>query len=189
MNAHFHHAGCGCLQALRTGIARRRVLGLGLGLGAAAVTAAAVPTAPAFAVEDQGYEAMLMKCIDPRFTTNTWAYMAARGWQNGYSQFNIAGGPIAAVAPAFQEWRAAWEANLDISVQLHNVKRLIGMVHRDCGAAAVAYGDRLKTDRAYETQMLTQALRAFRDQAKKRQPQLIVELGIMDLSGAVEPVS
>ena len=179
MSTHIHHGGCGCLQAL----SRRGLFGLGLG---AAVAAA---TAPAHAIEDKGYEAILMKCIDPRFTTNTWAYMAARGWQNAYSQFNIAGGPIAAVAPAFQEWRATWEANLNVSVQLHNVKRVIGIVHRDCGAAAVAYGDRLKTDRAFETQMLTQALRAFRDQTKKAQPQVIVELGIMDLSGAVEPVT
>lgn len=179
MSTHFHHASCDCLQAL----SRRGLFGLGLG---AAVAAAA---APALAVEDKGYEAMLMKCIDPRFTTNTWAYMAARGWQNAYSQFNIAGGPIAAVAPVFQEWRATWEANLNISVQLHNVKRVVGLVHRDCGAAAVAYGDRLKTDKAYETQMLTQALRGFRDQTKKSQPQVIVELGIMDLSGAVEPVT
>ena len=32
-------------------------------------------------------------------------------------------------------------------------------------------------------------LRAFRDQASKRQPQLIVELGIMDLNGTVETVA
>ncbi|WP_425066843.1 hypothetical protein [Reyranella sp.] len=175
---HTHHSGCGCLAAL----SRRNLLGLGL--GAAAVAAAG----PALAVDD-GYEAMLMKCIDPRFTTDVWKYMTSRGWQNQYSQFNIAGGPIAAVAPIFQEWRAAWEANLDISVQLHNVKRLIGMAHRDCGAAALAYGNRIKTDRAFETEMLSQGLRAFRDQASKRQPQLIVELGIMNLDGTVETVS
>lgn len=144
MPRHFHHDGCHCLAAL----SRRRALGLGLGALAAV---SVVP--PALAVEDTGYEAMLMKCIDPRFTTNTWAYMAARGWQNAYSQFNIAGGPIAAVAPVFQEWRATWEANLNISVQLHNVKRVVGMTHRDCGAAAVAYGDRIKTDRTYGTVM------------------------------------
>ena len=179
---HMHHTGCGCLAALsRSKLARRSLIGFGLG---AAAIAAAVP---ALAV-DEGYEAMLMKCIDPRFTTDTWKYMTSRGWQNNYSQFNIAGGPIAAVAPIFQEWRAAWEANLDISVQLHNVKRLIGMAHRDCGAAALAYGDRIKTDKAYETEMLSQGLRAFRDQSNKRQPQLIVELGIMDLSGTLEPV-
>jgi hypothetical protein len=175
---HIHHPGCGCLAAL----SRRNLIGLGLGAAAVATTA------PALALDD-GYEAMLMKCIDPRFTTDTWKYMTSRGWQNKYSQFNIAGGPIAAVAPIFQEWRAAWEANLDISVQLHNVKRLIGVAHRDCGAAALAYGNRIKTDRAFETEMLSQGLRTFRDQASKRQPQLIVELGIMDLNGTVETVA
>ena len=62
-----HHAGCGCLDLL----SRRRALGLGLVAGAAAGT-------PALAL-DKGYEAMLLKCIDPRFTTNTWTYMASRG--------------------------------------------------------------------------------------------------------------
>jgi hypothetical protein len=175
---HTHHSGCGCLAAL----SRRHLLGFGL--GAAAMAAAG----PALAADD-AYEAMLMKCIDPRFTTYTWKYMSSRGWENQYSQFNIAGGPIAAVAPIFQEWRAAWEANLDISVQLHNVKRLIGMAHRDCGAAALAYGNRIKADRAFETEMLSQGLRAFRDQAGKRQPQLIIELGIMDLNGTVKSVA
>lgn len=179
MTNHIHHARCGCVAAM----SRRRAFGLGLG------TLVAATAAPALAVEDKGYEAMLMKCIDPRFTTNTWAYMAARGWQNLYSQFNIAGGPIAAVAPAFEAWRKTWWDNLGISVQLHSVKRVVGITHRDCGAAAVAYGDRIKTDRAYETEMNVQALRAFRTEVLKRQPQVTVELGIMDLNGAVEPVS
>lgn len=166
-----------------TGLSRRGMLGLGLGAAALAATAG-----PALAV-DQGYEAMLMKCIDPRFTTNTWAYMSSRGWQNLYSQVNIAGGPIGVVAPVFADWQKTWWDNLDISVKLHNVKRVVGITHRDCGAAAVAYGDRIKTDRAFETQMNTQALRTFRTEVKKRQPQVLVELGIMDLNGAVEPVS
>jgi carbonic anhydrase len=115
--------------------------------------------------------------------------MAGRGWQNLYSQFNIAGGPIGVVAPAFSDWHKTYWDNLDISVKLHNVKRVVGITHRDCGAAAVAYGDRIKTDKAYETQMNSEALRTFRAEVKKRQPQVIVELGIMDLSGAVEPVA
>lgn len=179
MIQHFHHDRCGCLS----GLSRRRMFGLG-----AAAVAAAAAASPALA-EDTGYEAMLMKCIDPRFTTNTWAYMAARGWQNNYSQFNIAGGPIAAVAPVFEAWRKTWWDNLDISVKLHNVKRVVGITHRDCGAAAVAYGDRIKTDKAYETDMNVQALRSFRTEVKQRQPQVIVELGIMGLNGAVEPIT
>jgi len=163
-------------------LSRRGMLGLGVGAAAAALAA------PALAV-DKGYEAMLLKCIDPRFTTNTWAYMASRGWQNLYSQFNIAGGPIGVVAPAFAKWHDVFWENLAISVQLHEVKRVVAITHRDCGAAAVAYGDRIKTDRAFETQMNVEALRQFRTELKKRQPNLIAELGIMELSGAVEPVT
>jgi len=33
------------------------------------------------------------------------------------------------------------------------------------------------------------ALRQFRVEVLKRQPQVVVELGIMDLNGAVEPVT
>jgi hypothetical protein len=179
MIPHQHTFDCGCSVPLK----RRGVLGLGLGLGAAALMA----SRPALAV-DSGYEAMLLKCIDPRFTTNTWAYMAARGWQNLYSQFNIAGGPIGVVAPAFAEWHKTFWDNLGISVQLHNVKRVVGITHRDCGAAAVAYGDRIKADRAFETQMNVEALRAFRADVIKRYPNMVVELGIMDLTGAVEVV-
>ncbi|WIM12424.1 hypothetical protein [Enhydrobacter sp.] len=179
MKEHIHHADCGCLAMFR----RRRLLGLGL--GAAAAVAAAGPAAAL----DKGYEAMLLKCIDPRFTTNTWAYMASRGWQNLYSQFNIGGGPIGVVAPVFADWHKAFWDNLDISVKLHEVKRVIAITHRDCGAAAVAYGDRIKTDKAFETEMHTKALHEFRSELRKRQPHLVPELGIMDLNGAVEVVA
>jgi hypothetical protein len=184
IRANLHQAGCACCQLAPTSsLSRRGLFGLGVGASALAATAG-----PALAI-DEGYEAMLVKCIDPRFTTNTWAYMATRGWQNLYSQFNIAGGPIGVVAPAFAKWHDTFWENLAISVQLHNVKRVVGITHRDCGAAAVAYGDRIKTDKAYETEMNQMALRQFRTEVKKRQPQVIVELGIMELSGAVTPVS
>jgi hypothetical protein len=177
MRQHFHHGGCGCLSSL----SRRGLFGLGLGAVVAAAT-------PALAL-DKGYEAMLLKCIDPRFTTNTWSYMASRGWQNLYSQFNIAGGPIGVVAPKFADWHKTFWDNLEISVGLHEVKRVVAITHRDCGAAVVAYGDRIKTDRAFETEMHTQALHAFRSELQKHQPQLTAELGIMDLNGAVEVVT
>jgi hypothetical protein len=174
-----HHAGCGCLQLL----SRRRALGFGL---AAAAAATAATSALAL---DKGYEAMLVKCIDPRFTTNTWAYMSSRGWQNLYSQFNIAGGPIGVVAPVFADWQKTYWDNLKITYDLHEVKRVVAITHRDCGAAVVAYGDRIKTDTAFETRTHTDALHQFRAEVVKRYPDLKVELGIMDLGGAVEVVA
>ncbi|MEO3757250.1 hypothetical protein ABGB19_03020 [Mycobacterium sp. B14F4] len=165
-------------------ISRRAALA-GLGFGVAAMA-----TAPQSRAQlDEGYEAMLMKCIDPRFTTNTFNYMTGRGWQNNYSEFAFAGGPVGVVAPVFAGWHETFWENLAISVDLHWLTRLIGMTHRDCGAAAVAYGDRVLTDRAYETEMLSGALRAFKTEANRRQPDLVVELGIMDIQGAVELVT
>ena len=179
MTHHLHHAGCGCLELL----SRRRALGFGIGALAAAASAG-----PALAL-DKGYEAMLVKCIDPRFTTNTWAYMSTRGWQNLYSQFNIAGGPIGIVAPVFAGWQKTYWDNLKITYDLHEVKRVVAITHRDCGAAVVAYGERIKTDKAFETKTHAGALNQFRDEVVKRYPDLKVELGIMDLTGAVEGVA
>ena len=178
MRQHSHHGGCSCLPAL----SRRGVLGIGFGAAVFAATGSALAAGG-------NYELMLIDCIDPRLTTFSWSYMASRNLQNRYSQFTIAGGPIAAVAPVFADWRTTWWDNLDITVKLHKIKGVTGLVHRDCGAAAVAYGDQIKTDRAFETAKLTEALRAYRTEVKQRQPQLGVELGIMDLNGAVEPVT
>jgi hypothetical protein len=163
---------------------RRAVLG-SLGVGVAAMTSAP----QARAQLDEGYEAMLMKCIDPRFTTNAWNYMTSRGWQNNYSEFAFAGGPVGVVAPVFAGWHETFWENLAISVDLHWVRRVIGMTHRDCGAAAVAYGDQVKTDRAFETEVLSSALRDFRTQVQQREPELDVELGIMEIDGSVQYVT
>jgi hypothetical protein len=184
MTNHIHHAGCGCMAAL----SRRSLFGLG-----AAVGALAMAPQLAFAQKPKpglAYEAMLLNCIDPRFTTFTWTYMSSDGWQNLYSQFTIAGGPIAAVVDSdpFKTWHKAWWDNLAVSIQLHQVKRVVGLCHRDCGAAALAYGDKIKTDPAFETAKLSEALRAFRAEVKKRHG-LDTDLGIQSLNGAVEVVT
>jgi carbonic anhydrase len=174
---HIHHPGCGCAARL----SRRGLFGLGF---AGAVTAAF----PALAQYAQ-YEAMLVNCIDPRVTTASWAYMGAHGYKDLYSQFVIAGGPIGCVAPVFADWHKAFWDNLAITVQLHKIKRVVGLTHRDCGAAFVAYGDALRTDKALETAKQTEALHQFRAGIGQRHPTLAVDTGIMDLNGAVEVVA
>ena len=183
---HMIHSGsCGCLPA-PPAFSRRRALGLGLGVGLAGAVTAAFP---ALAADKKSYEAMLVNCIDPRFTTSSWAYMAGRGLKDGYSHFVIAGGPIGMVSPKFADWQKTFWDNLAITVQLHNISRVVSLTHRDCGAAVVAYGDRIKTDKAFETQEHVGALRAFKAAVNQRQPKLAVETGIMGLDGTVEVVT
>jgi carbonic anhydrase len=182
---HLHHAACGCLQAPSpTGFSRRGALRLGAG---AAIGGAVLAAFPALAADGQ-YEAMLINCIDPRFTTGSWAYMAGQGYKDLYSHFVIAGGPIGIVAPNFPDWQKTFWDNLDISVRVHKIRRIVGLTHRDCAAAAVVYGDKVKTDKSFEATSHATALRAFRAEVAKRQPKLAVHTGIMALDGSVEAV-
>ena len=135
------------------------------------------------------YQAMLLNCIDPRFTTGSFAYMAARGMRDEYSHFVIAGGPIGAVHPRFAGWHAAFWENLAVSVELHRIRGVIALTHRDCGAARLAFGDAAVADRARETASHAEALRAFRAEAGRRQPALTTLTGIMALDGSVEVLS
>ena len=158
MKPHLHRAGCGCLSLPSRGMGRRALFGAGASAAAFATLTAALPAGAA----SGNYEAMLVNCIDPRFTTSSFAYMAGRGFKDLYSQFVIAGGPVGIVSDAFKDWRSTFWDNLAISVKLHSIKRVVGVVHRDCGAAQVAYGERMVSDFTFETEKLSEALKAFR---------------------------
>ena len=67
-------------------------------------------------------------------------YTRRRGLTGKFSQFIIAGAAIGVVAEPFKDWHKAFWDNLAASIQLHNIKRVIAIDHRDCGAAKIAYG-------------------------------------------------
>ncbi|GGC34491.1 hypothetical protein GCM10011504_11080 [Siccirubricoccus deserti] len=154
---------------------RRSLLGLGAGLMLATGARAA----------DGDYEAMLVNCIDPRFTSASLAWMGAQQMRDRYSQFVVAGGPIGAVHPRFTAWHATFWDNLNITVQLHNIKRVVGLTHRDCGAARLAFGAAGVATPAAETASHAEALAAFRAEVGRRKPGLGVVTGIMALDGSV----
>ncbi len=78
---------------------------------------------------------------------------------------------------------------MDITVQLHNIKRVAALTHRDCGAAKLAFGDAAVATRQAETSAHAEALRAFSAEVRRRKPALAVVAGIMDLNGTVDAVS
>ena len=69
-------------------------------------------------------------------------YLAKRGLTGKYSQFTFAGAAIGVVAPKFADWHKTFWDNLAASIELHNIKSVIAIDHRDCGAAKIAYGDK-----------------------------------------------
>jgi carbonic anhydrase len=145
-------------------------------------------TLPAFFVvaAEGNYEAMVLTCIDPRIQEPVWKYLAGRDLTGKYSQFVIAGAAIGVVAPAFKDWHKAFWDNLGTSIQLHRIKKVIAIDHRDCGAARIAYGEAKVATPQAETDTHRAALGEFRKQVAERHPQLGVETGLMALNGAME---
>jgi carbonic anhydrase len=176
------HDGCTCcadyLQAKHD---RRNFLHVVGGVG---LVAALHPLAVLAAEGD--YEAMVLGCIDPRLQEPVRNYLARRGLTGKYSQFVIAGAAIGVVAPAFKDWHKAFWDNLGASIQLHRIRKVIAIDHRDCGAAKLAYGPAKVASPMLETQTHRTALAEFRKQVGKRQPKLAVETGLMALDGTIE---
>lgn len=154
---------------------------------AAAVGAAGIALAPAFAfAAPKNYEAMVLSCIDPRTQEGVRRAMLKRRLIGKYSQIVIAGASIGVVAPAFQGWHKTFWDNLDASVQLHGIKRVIAIDHRDCGAAKIAYGEERYKSRDDQTAIHRTSLAEFRKQCKDKQPKLGIETGLISLDGRLE---
>jgi|LakMenE01Jun11ns_1017448.scaffolds.fasta_scaffold9683122_2 carbonic anhydrase len=170
-----------CLESFgRMALSRRKFLTMSTMVGFAGLL-------PKYSAAASGnYDAMLLACIDPRFPKLTLEHMTQRSMVGKYSQFNIAGAAIGAVAPKFAEWHKTFWDNLGASIQLHNIPAVIAINHRDCGAAKIAYGDAAVASREVETETHRNALMTFRNDVATRFPKLKVELGLMDLNGQVE---
>jgi carbonic anhydrase len=176
-----HPSSCTCCgDLLRGAFSRRRFM-----QGASAAGAMALLPTLALAAEGN-YEAMVVGCIDPRMQEPVHRYTARRHLTGKFSQFVIAGAAIGVVAEPFKDWHKAFWDNLGTSIQLHHIKRVIAIDHRDCGAAKIAYGAEKVADAKTETETHRAAMTEFRKQVGQRHPELKVETGLMALNGRIE---
>jgi len=177
-----HQPACNCCgDLLRSTFSRRRFM-----VGSAAFGVAAA-LAPYRAMAAEGnYEAMVLGCIDPRMPEPMHRYTARRHLTGKFSQFIIAGAAIGVVAEPFKDWQKAFWDNLATSVQLHHIKTVIAIDHRDCGAAKIAYGAEKVANTQIETETHRTAMGEFRQQMAQHHPVLKVETGLMAINGKIE---
>jgi carbonic anhydrase len=154
--------------------------------GAAAVGAMALLPRSLAAAAEGNYEAMVLGCIDPRMPEPMHRYTVRRHLTGKFSQFIIAGAAIGVVAEPFKDWQKAFWDNLATSIQLHHIKRVIAIDHRDCGAAKIAYGAEKVSNPKIETETHRTAMTEFRKQVAERHPELKVETGLMAINGSIE---
>jgi carbonic anhydrase len=174
-----------CTCCIPSGIDRRRLFGIAG--GAAAAMLALRPHLGRAASGE--YEAMVLACIDPRMQEPVHDYLKKRGLIGQFSQFTIAGAAIGVVAPKFASWHETFWDNLAVTAELHRVKRIIAIDHRDCGAAKLAYGEASVATPERETETHRKALAEFRRAVAHRHPHLAVETGLMALDGAMQMLS
>jgi hypothetical protein len=130
-------------------------------------------------------DTFLVSCIDPRLTDDTTFHFAALGRTDRYSEMRIAGGALALVDDKRPNWQSAVWENLAASRQLHGIRNVTLLNHRDCGAMNLWAGRRLADDPADELRVHVEVLNAAADAIRARYPDLLIEIKLMALDGSV----
>ena len=131
------------------------------------------------------YKAMVLFCIDPRFQPIVYNYLKKKKLIGKYSAFTIAGSAIGVTAGKFKKWHRTFWDNIDTSIKLHKIKKLIVINHRDCGAAKIINGKK-EFNRANETKIHKNSFLKLRKLFRKKYPKLTIELKLISLNQKVE---
>lgn len=129
-------------------------------------------------------DAFVVSCIDPRLTDDVTFLLAALGRTGRYSEMRIAGAALAAVDDARPAWGTALWENLGASRQLHGVRRVVFINHRDCGAMDLWAGRRLADDPVEEQRQHHAVLNRAAAAVRARHPDMEVEIQLMELDGS-----
>ena len=131
------------------------------------------------------YKAMVLSCMDPRFQPIVYNYLKKKKLIGKYSAFTIAGSAIGVTASKFKKWHKTFWDNIDTSIKLHKIKKLIVINHRDCGAAKIINGKK-EFNRANETKIHKNSFLKLKKIFRKKYPKLIIELKLISLNQKVE---
>ena len=131
------------------------------------------------------YQAMVLSCIDPRFQPIVFNYLKKRKLNGKYSSFSIAGSAIGVTAPKFRQWHKTFWDNLETSIKLHKIKKLIVINHRDCGAAKIINGKKI-FDNFNETKIHENSFTKIKNRFKNKYPNLKIETILANLNNKVE---
>ena len=131
------------------------------------------------------YQAMVLSCMDPRFQPIVFNFLKKRKLSGKYSSFTIAGSAIGVTANKFKKWHKTFWDNFETSVKLHNIKKLIVINHRDCGAAKII-NDKKELSSINETNVHKNSFQKIKRIFKKKYPKLKIELKLISLNSKVE---
>ncbi|MDC2968552.1 carbonic anhydrase [Candidatus Pelagibacter sp.] len=131
------------------------------------------------------YKAMVLSCMDPRFQTKVSNYLKRRKLNGKYSAFTIAGAAVGVTASKFKKWHSTFWENLNTSIKIHKIEKLIVINHKDCGAAKIVNGKKEFTPQN-EMNIHENSFEKIKLNLKKKHPRLKVEFSLMSLNGRID---
>ena len=131
------------------------------------------------------YKAMVLSCMDPRFQTKVSNYLKRRKLIGKYSAFTIAGAAVGVTASKFKKWHSTFWENLNTSIKIHRIEKLIVINHKDCSAAKIVNGKKEFTPHN-EMKIHENSFEKIKLNLKKKHPRLKVELSLMSLNGRID---
>ena len=126
------------------------------------------------------YKAMVLSCMDPRFQPLVFKYLKRRKLTGKYSAFTIAGAAVGVTASKFEKWHITFWENLNATINLHQIEKLIVINHKDCGAAKIVNGKK-EFNNENELNIHKTSFNKIKKKLKKRHPKLKIELILMSL--------
>jgi hypothetical protein len=135
-------------------------------------------------------EALAIMCIDYRLVDDAVQFLDdKRNLRKQYDLVALAGASLAAVGPAFPSSGAAFWDHVSIARQLHNVKRVVILDHRQCGAYKVQFGSRYAEGGAAEFEQHHGIMKLVAAEFERRKIDLQLEFFLMALDGTAERVT
>ena len=131
------------------------------------------------------YKAMVLSCIDPRFQPIVSSYLKKRNLNGKYSSFTIAGAAIGVTAAKFRRWHKTFWDNLETSINLHKITKLIVINHRDCGAAKILNGKKNFTEHN-ESLIHKKSFNQIKKTLKKKHKKLKIEMFLISLNKKIK---
>ena len=128
---------------------------------------------------------MVLSCMDPRFQPIVYNYLKKRKLNGKYSAFTIAGSAIGVTVSKFKKWHKSFWDNIDISIKLHKIKKLIVINHYDCGAAKIINGKKI-FNYVNELKVHRKSFILIKRKFKKKYPSLSIETILISLNNVFQ---
>ena len=131
------------------------------------------------------YKRQVLSCIDPRFQHIVNNHLNKKKLIGKYSAFTIAGAAVGVTNSKFKKWHTTFWENLNTSIKIHRIEKLIVINHKDCGAAKIVNGRKEFTPQN-EMKIHEYSFEKIKLNLKKKHPSLKVELNLMSLNGRID---